>query len=304
MPFAISRRLRSRPPPAVAIGRQMRYETRTMRRVMLWVSMLCLLVSGGCVARDPFEAPHRAVAGAGPALRKAGTATVRFDASLNSTVGPERVLWRGTTRSRYGENPASATEFTEFTVGSSSTRVDLQTITVGDTRYHRTSRLRTPKGRPWVRLEPGRWLSYGTRAADPDLGLVDPEAYLRVLEGIPQSAALLAETDREDKIGGVRVRGYRLVCSLGSKTCPHSELGQARRVFPGTHQIAMTFWLDDDGRPWRLEGTAELDAGPSELGNSIFYRLKVTMDLGDFGRPIEIAEPAAAEVTTEVDFAS
>jgi hypothetical protein len=267
---------------------------------MLWVSVLALF-AGGCQGRESPEAAQSALTGAGAALRAAGSATVRFEVMLRNTSGSDWVRWRGTTRARYGDKPASATEFTDFSLRSG--KVDLQTVTVGSIRYHRTPRLRTPPGKPWVRLDPGRSLAYGPRVADPDLGLIDPLAYLGVLEGIPRSTAILARTDRTQTIDGAQTRAYLVGCGLGSEGCPGSDLGQARRVFSGENAITVTFWLDDEHRPRLLEGSADLDTGSSALGGRAYYRATVRIEIADLGRAVDIAEPAPAEVTTQVTMA-
>jgi hypothetical protein len=267
---------------------------------MLWVSVLALF-AGGCQGRESPDAAHSALSGAGAALRAAGSATVRFEVMLRNTSGPDWVRWRGTTQARYGDKPAAATEFTDFSLRTA--KVDLQTITVGSIRYHKTPRLRTPPGKPWVRLDLSRSLAYGPRVADPDLGLIDPMAYLGVLENIPRSTAILARTDRTQTIDGVQTRAYLVACGLGSDGCPASDLGQARRIFSGENAISVTFWLDDEHRPRLLEGSADLDTGSSALGGRAYYRATIRIGIADLGRPVDIAEPAPAEVTTEVTMA-
>jgi hypothetical protein len=272
-----------------------------VRRFVLCLSLLALLAGGGCQGR---ESPEAALTGAAATLRAAGSATVTFQVALVNTTGRDRVLWKGTTRARYGDKPASATDFSDFTVKTSGTeRIDLRTITVGDVRYHNTRELVTPEGKPWVRFESGHWISYGTKVADPDLGLIDPLAYLSVLETIPRGTAILAETDQTETIDGVPTRAYKVSCALGSRDCPESDLGDARRIFSGNNAIHITYWLDDQGRTRRIKGAADLDAGTSAVGNLVIYRLDVTIDIRELGRPVEVAEPPPAEVTTEVRFA-
>jgi hypothetical protein len=262
---------------------------------------LALLAGGACQGRESPEAARSALTGAGAALRAAGSATVRFEVMLRNTSGSDHVRWRGTTRARYGDKPASATEFTDFSLRSG--QVDLETVTVGPIRYHKTPRLRTPPGKPWVRLDASRSLAYGPRVADPDLGLIDPLAYLGVLDSIPRSTAILARTDRTQTIDGTETRAYLVACGLGSEACPASDLGQARRVFSGENAITVTFWLDDEHRPRLVEGSADLDTGSSALGGRAYYRATLKLEIADLGRPVDIAEPAPSEGTTEVTLA-
>jgi hypothetical protein len=282
-----------------------------VRRVVVALSVFALAVSGCGIGRpNSMDAARDAVRGAGPALRKAGSATVRFEVALANAAGSETVRWVGTTKSRYGERPAADTEFTVMTVrrsagiGTSAETidVDLRTITVGDVRYHRTPSLVTQPGRPWVRLVPQQWVSYGTRVADPDLGVIDPETYLRVLEEVSPAEAMLSDTEREEKVDGAHTRVYHIGCTLSTDACPTSSLGRVGRLFSGTHTVRLTIWVDRDGRPRRIEAGADLDTGRTAQGAKVFYALRAVLSVGDFGKPVEIAEPSSNEVTSEVKF--
>jgi hypothetical protein len=60
--------------------------------------------------------------------------------------------------------------------------------------------------------------------------------------------------------------------------------------------------VDRDGRPRRIEAGADLDTGRTAQGAKVFYALRAVLSVGDFGKPVEIAEPSSNEVTSEVKF--
>jgi hypothetical protein len=277
-----------------------------MRRLARWTLAVSLavagaLTTGGC---DSAPDPVAALTGAHAALRQAGTATIHFNVLLTNTLRREEIRWQGTTQARYSDPTVSATEFSTFTVTTRETKtLTLSEVTVGPVRYHRSPSLITPEGKPWVQLEAGHHLAYSGQAADPDFGLIDPEAYLKVLETMNEGAAILAKTDKQDTIDGVKVRGYNVSCAFETKTCPQ-DLGQIRTYFEGENQITtMMFWLDDNGRPRRIAGTVELSTkGGTDY--TVIYKAMVSIDITGLGGPVTATEPPADQVTTTVKFAT
>lgn len=70
-------------------------------------------------------------------------------------------------------------------------------------------------------------------------------------------------------------------------------------LFPeGEVQIGL--WLDGDDRPRKmtLDGTLNGTADPL-TGQRADIRLKATMTLGDFGKPVQVTAPPADQTTTE-----
>lgn len=261
------------------------------------------------------QVAHDAVTGAGPTLRAAGTAQVRFDVTITSSSGANSVHWAGTTRARYAEPPIAETEFSTFEVrlpnlkpgpliGRSATvdrQVELRTVTVGETRYHRSAVLKTGDSKPWVRLAPQQYQFYGDELANPDSGLIDPQFYLRLLEGASASEAFIGDTERTETVDGEPTRLYRISCTENSEVCLSGNLGPSlSRLFPGEHSSQLAVWVDGDGVPRKLEMTADLDTGRSvgfsgDVTES--YQLRATLTLSQIGAKVEVTEPPAAEVT-------
>lgn len=287
---------------------------RTLAVVGSAVVGALLAFASGC-GEEPSEIAHKEVTGAAAALRAAGTAAVRFDMALVNLEGDgDEASWKGTSRVRYGDQPAAETEFTSFdstvfdiptsgpNVGLATTQthqIDLREITVGETRYHRSSKLSTPRGKPWVKLTKGQYALYGTTMANPDSGALDPQTYLDLLAGLDTAATAGTMTDDRETVDGVQTRRYQLVCTLGEGPCASASLGvKLQDLFPGAgNTFELQFWLDDEGRPRKLDVEAHLER--RSTSKAALYQLRGTLSLSEFGRPVAVAEPPDAEVTTE-----
>jgi hypothetical protein len=293
-----------------------------VRRPFLILLLLTTMGLAACGApwsnEDPIKAAHRAVAGAGPALHRAGTATVRFDVSLSSQTGYSSADWQGQSRHVYGARPAAATDFDlfrvvtpnpslrPFTSATNTAHLDLREIAVGDVRYHRSGFLRVPADRPWVSVPANASLLYGSEIADPDLGLLDPDLYLRVTGALTDVAAYTGDTGRRETVGGAATRYYNLTCDLAHSDPAVSTLGdRLARLFPRTPSVRIELWLDDRGRPRKIAATGDLlpasgaDPAAGLPSATAAYYLKATLTLSDLGRPVTVDPPPAAQVTPD-----
>jgi hypothetical protein len=283
---------------------------KPIRALVVLAFVLSLAACGG---DDPSESAHKELTGAAAALRKAKTATVHFDAKLYNTTGNDAAQWAGTSKVKYGDPDATDTEFSRASVDvpnlafkpgqplSEQHDLDLREISVGQVRYQRSSKLRLPAGKTWVKLAEGSDLQFNARVANPDL-VVDPHPYLKILEGVSASFALTSDTRRTETLDGAETRIYQADCELGSEDCGDAALPTAlRTMFPGKNTLSMKVWLDNDGRPRKLVVEADLDSGASDvaLGGNKFYKLKATMTFTGFGGPVTISEPPASQTTTD-----
>jgi hypothetical protein len=293
-----------------------------VRRPLLVLLLLATLALAACgapwAAEDPIEAAHRAVAGAGPALHRAGTATVRFDVSLGSRTGYSSADWQGRSRHVFGARPAADTDLDlfrvvtpnpsprPFTPAATESHLDLREITAGGVRYHRSAFLHTPADRPWVSVPANASLLYGSDIADPDLGVLDPDLYLRVTGALSATAAFTGDTGKRETVGGVATRRYNLTCNLARGDPAVSTLGdRLARLFPQTAYVRIELWLDDRGRPLKIAASGDLvpAAGAGAAGataaSAVDYHLQATLTLTDLGRPLTVDPPPPAQVTPD-----
>jgi hypothetical protein len=295
-----------------------------MRRAMAGVVTVAVVAAAlGCSRQDPIEElyaeRYQAMTGMEDALREAGSATVEFDVRLRSWLGFEAVHWRGTTQIQYGEPPVSQTQFEAFEMTvpeptlenlsqTGTERYDLTEISTGGTRYHRSTSLDLPADRPWLQLDPGESYKYGTHAAliaDPDLGLVDLAFYTGLAGGVSEAHAFSAATDEEETVDGVHTRMYLLNCFPwpDSDFCSQPDNAQPLlEAFPGTNSFLVTYRLDDEGRPRRIEfEDIRLDTGaplPGDNGATVMYQARGEMTITGFGEPVDVSVPPANQVTT------
>jgi hypothetical protein len=144
-----------------------------------------------------------------------------------------------------------------------------------------------PGGKPWVKFD----LRAAAKSAGVDLGslgAVDPK------QGLQQ---LLASGDVKkigtDTIGGVETTHYRAVIDMTrAAKVPAPQRKQLRQLLKGMHGSApVDVWIDADGRVRRESMSFDYGAG---LQNA---QASMTMDFTDFGAPVDVAVPAADEVT-------
>jgi hypothetical protein len=295
-----------------------------MRRAAAGVVMVAVVATAlGCSRQDPLEEAYaeryHAMTGMEAALRAAGSATVEFDVTLRSWLGSEAVRWQGTTQIQYGEPPVSQTQFDAFEMTvpeptledfyhTATERYDLIEVSTGGTRYHRSTSLGLPADRPWLQLDPGESYEYGTHGAliaDPDLGLVDLAFYTGLAAGVNEQHAFTAGNQEEETIDGVHTRKYLLNCFPWPDSDYCSYPGSAQRlldVFPGTNSFLIAYWLDDQGRPRRIElSDIRLDTAtplPDGGGATITYQARGEMTITGFAEPVNVSMPPADQITT------
>jgi hypothetical protein len=58
-------------------------------------------------------------------------------------------------------------------------------------------------------------------------------------------------------------------------------------------------YLDDQKRPHKLIVDGQLFTTAGAEGKSVAYQIDATMTFADFGKPVEVAEPPAAQVSDQ-----
>jgi hypothetical protein len=294
-----------------------------MRRTAAGLVAVTMVATAlGCSRQDPLEElyaeRYQMMTGMDAALREAGSATMEFDVRLRSWLGFEAVHWRGTTQIQYGAPPVSQAQFEAFEMTvpaptlenfseTATERYDLIEVSTGGSRYHRSTSLGLPADRPWLRLDPGESYKYGDQGAliaDPDLGLVDLAFYTGMAAGVNESHAFSAATGEEATIDGVHTSMYLLNCfpEPGSDFCSYPDSAQPLLdLFPGANNFLIAYWLDDQGRPRRIEITdIRLDTGTPrpEGGGTITYQARGEVNITGFGEPVDVSVPPTDQVTT------
>lgn len=281
---------------------------------------VALILAAGACGDDAGESARKAVTGAAGALRDAKTATVHFDVKLLSPNLTDVAQWAGTSKVKYGDPDVSDTEYSRASVVvptlqprpgqplSSTYDIDLREISIGPVRYQKSSKLRLAAGKSWVKLPEGSYVHYGTDKANPDLVVIDPQRYLKMLANLSTGLAYSGDTGKTETVDGAQTRVYRIDCTLGrSGGCDTGPLPAVFvSTFSGTDsRLSLTLWLDTDGRLRKLAVDGDLDAGPNSVTGEqkTIYKLTATMTLTDFGKPVEVAEPPADQTTTEHELA-
>lgn len=288
-----------------------------MKALRALVVATLILPAGAC--GNGTDSAQKALTGAAGALRKAKSATIHFDVELTSPLSTELASWAGTRKVKYGKPDVAETEFSTASVEvpvlqprpgqplSESYDLDLREISVGPVRYQQSKKLRLDAGKAWVRSEEGRYVEYGVKMANPDLVVLDPEQYLALVDGWSEGLAYLADTKKTETLDGVQTRVYTIECTFGSSgSCDYTKLPPLlTSTFSGTgNTLNMKLWLDGDGRPRKLVVDADLDAGPNAAtGQESIHKLRSTMTLTDFGKPVEVTEPPADQTTTHYEVA-
>ncbi|MBX3285824.1 MAG: hypothetical protein KF703_10820 [Actinobacteria bacterium] len=188
-------------------------------------------------------------------------------------------------------------------LGADGGRMEL--VVDGDTAYLRSSVLATLLGNdtPWVSASRDQLGGPGGVGAGPQ---GDPTSFLGLLEGAGGS---LTELGRED-VRGVPTRHVSTVVDVAKAldqlpTDRYPGLADELEQLDGLASEAASYvtipveaWIDDDGHVRRF--TLTLDFSPSaenapELADA---SVVLTAELYDFDVPVDIAIPAAADVTT------
>jgi hypothetical protein len=266
-------------------------------------ALILALAVTGCQDSGGTDDGH--VTGARSQLQRAGSATVQFDVSLSNEVGHDSVRWVGVSRSAYGERPATEIDFTEVSVhavaaNAPTRQIELREIIVGGTRYHSSPQLQTPANKPWVRLDEGSFVHYGVEIANPDLGVLDPMAYLGLVQSLSPGQELASRTDRTDSVDGTTLRLYRVECDLGAACSATVMPLPFIKLFPGPDTMVLELWLDEQHRPRRIEATVDLDTGQTGVnGGKIVYKLRARLTINDLGAQVTVAEPGPDETTTD-----
>lgn len=290
-----------------------------LRRLTLLLAAAATVVAAGCggSAEPPLQ-ELRSLSGSVDASAQAGTG--RFELSLEQTLpGSSKTL--DITASGSFDTPARRMElrldmsaFAELFgalgkafggEGNEETEAlldpdnwQLEAVLDGTVMFLRFPVLdaKLPSGKRWVQLD------LRQLAATKGFDLGQLESYLRTdprqtLSYLKAVAGKVVPTGREE-VRGTETTRYTAVIDLVkvARQLPVSQrslLGDleqlARQV--GLSLVPVAVWVDDYGLVRRMEMTITLEPTPGQEA-----RTSLTYDLFDYGEPVEIETPPAAEV--------
>jgi hypothetical protein len=209
---------------------------------------------------------------------------------------------RGLLTVAHGDRTVTATGVGDFRSGDASADIALgeRTSPAGTVLVRRTTAgvyVRLPEGlsplstdRPWLRID-ATDLARLTQLALGDIGAqitgapLDALAYLRAVSG-----ELVDEGP--DLTRGEPTTRYRTTID------PRKIVGQLPQALQlpagaGEQSLSASLWIDAKGRLRRLEVSADPSASPGAPDG----RATVTLELFDFGVPVQVEAPPADEVT-------
>jgi hypothetical protein len=164
----------------------------------------------------------------------------------------------------------------------------MQVIVVGDDFYLHMPILESMTGPGWFH---GRMSDMAGSAGAFTGGGTDPAAMLDMLRGIADDLRELGQ----DKVRGVPVEGYAGTISVDDALAEVPPDDRARLELQldtvGGTDIDVEVWVDEDGLPRRLV----LELGEALAATGLEGTMRMTMDLFDYGRPVEVTPPPPEE---------
>jgi LppX/LprAFG-like lipoprotein len=254
--------------------------------IFLVAAVLAFLAAGcgggGALALDP-------VASAATKTQQAGT--YAFDLALRMQVAGKQLSLTGSGRADDTANTMQLTMDLQSLLPSSltgnGTTADL--VLANDVMYMRIPFLagRLPAGKTWLKLDLSSLAHAGGGLGS--LGQTDPQQYLQQL-----LASSKTQKVGTDTIQGEQMTHYTTTVDPASKldAVPPSERAKVRQALTrlGMHAVPVDVWVDSQGLLRRL--TVSLDFGKALQGAS----MTMTLDLHDFGTPVDIKAPSADQV--------
>jgi hypothetical protein len=164
----------------------------------------------------------------------------------------------------------------------------MRVVVVGDDFYMHMPILEAMTGPGWFH---GRMSEMAGSAGAPLGGASDPAAMLDMLRGLADDVQELGP----DEVRGVRVSGYAGTISVDDALAAVPADDRARLELQldtvGGTDIDVEVWVDDDGLPRRLV----LALGEVLAATGLEGSMRMTMDLFDYGRPVEVTPPPPEE---------
>ena len=275
-----------------------------LRTRALTVTLALMLVMGAaCTSDDGVETDdaRRRVLAAADATLGAGTARIeqeivmelpeRIPAGDPAPTLPEgslEVVTTGAVDMQNGRARLHMTTSGAGLAGADALAGDTEVILIDDTLYLSSPFYQqlAPRHEPWLRIAYEELAARGVS----QVGQQDPLTFVRSLRGIAGEV----EEDGVGEVRGAPARRYRAtidVAALRDELPPDQReaIDASFRQF-GLERVPVDLWLDDQGRVVRMVSDAEL--GGAAAGG----RLRVRLELFDFGVAFELRRPRSNEV--------
>jgi hypothetical protein len=277
-----------------------------VRRLRLPVLLLAVLGAASLLASGCGGAQAELDLLASAAERTEDAGSARFELALGTTMGGRAAEATATGAFDNASRRATmsmdlggfAQAFGEAPGGADALRLDM--VLDGTVAYMRFPLLTgmLPGSKPWLRLD----LVELSKREGFDLGQIqsfsdsDPRRtldYLRVVSGEIRTVG-------QERVRGVATTHYRAAIDLRKypEVVPDEQRELVRKATEklveqlGVGAVPVDVWVDGDGLVRRV--ALEFDTG-SAVGAPLATTM--TMDLYDYGAPVEVALPAASEVT-------
>lgn len=224
------------------------------------------------------------LSGAPDALRKAGSARTTMTMSVKAGGVSLETEANGVTEFATGRGTFSMSVFGN----------EMEVRNDGTNMYIRIPAGSSPSvSKPWVSMP----ISAMTAAGPTSLGGADSTtAYLDALRGIGGAI----ETIGSEKVNGVDTTHYHAVIRLADAIAKtpeairaQAEAGLKQLDQLGIAEMPVDVWISDDGLPVRQVMTFDAPGGVSALAG---MKMRMQMDLSDFGVPVEVEVPPADQV--------
>jgi hypothetical protein len=260
----------------------------TLLLVLGLVAALLLVVgvvaaAGGKDDKDKNVDAAALLLGAPDAVREAGSARLSMSMSMKASGVSIDLRGDGVTEFATGKG-----SFTMSVLG-----IDMEMVSDGTTTY-----IHVPDGgklpgatKPWVSVP-----NEAMKAGGSFSGLQSATGMLDALRGIGGTIRTIGD----EQINGVDTTHYNVVVRLADAiaAAPEAQRAQAQAALEqldelGASEMPVDVWITDDGIPVRQVMTFDGSSGVSALAG---LKMKMTIDLSDFGAPVNVDVPPADQV--------
>jgi len=263
-------------------------ERSTLTLVLALVSALLLVVGVAAVIAgkgDPEKKVDAAalLSNAPDAVRQAGSARITIALSMKASGFSVDMRGEGVTDFKDGRG--------SFTMSVLGHQMEMRND--GTTTY-----IRVPDGTSVPGITKP-WVSLASSTLKPGASFSGPESATGLLDALRGIGGEI-RTIGQEKVNGVDTTHYAVVVRLADAVAaaPEAQKAQAEQGLQqldqlGATEMPMDVWITDDGIPVRQVMTFD---GPDGIAAMAGLKMKMTVDMTDFGEPVTVDVPPADQV--------